>query len=72
MALKLELSDEKLLGELMNALARQGCLADRIAPNVCRIVYPRDWTPREAQLELRFFVRAWQAKHPGAIAVLHH
>jgi len=46
MALKLELSDERLLGELMNALARHGCLADRVAPNACRIVYPRAWTAR--------------------------
>jgi len=65
MALKLELSDERLLGELMNALARHGCLADRVAPNACRIVYPRAWTAREAQL-----VRAWQANHPGVQAVL--
>jgi len=70
MALKLELSDEKLLGELMNTLARHGCLADRITPNVCRIVYPRTWTAREAQLELRFFLRAWQTNHPGVVAVL--
>jgi hypothetical protein len=70
MALKLELSDEKLLGELMNTLARHGCLADRIAPNMCRIVYPRAWTAREAQLELRFFVRAWQTNHPGVVAIL--
>jgi len=68
--LKLELSDEKLLGELINTLARHGCLADRIAPNVCRIVYPRTWTACEAQLELRFFVRAWQTIHPGVVAIL--
>ena len=68
--MKLELSDEKLLGELMNTLVRHGCLADRIAPNVCRIVYPRAWTAREAQLELRFFLRAWQTNHPGVVAVL--
>jgi hypothetical protein len=70
MAIKLELSDETLLEELVNALVQHGCLADRIAPNVCRIVYPRSWTAREAQLELRFFVRAWQANHPGVTAVL--
>jgi len=70
MALKLELSDEKLIGEMMNTLARHGCLADRITPNVCRIVYPRTWTAREAQLELRFFLRAWQTNHPGVVAVL--
>jgi hypothetical protein len=70
MALRLELSDEKLLRDLIGMLARHGCLADQIAPNACRIVYPRAWTPREAQLELRFFVRAWQANHPGVEAVL--
>jgi hypothetical protein len=70
MAMRLELSDEKLLGELIGVLARHGCLADQIAPNVCRIVYPRAWTAREAQLELRFFVRAWQTNHPGVTAVL--
>ena len=70
MALRLELSDERLLGDLVGMLAHHGCLADQIAPNACRIAYPRAWTPREAQLELRFFVRAWQANHPGVKAVL--
>jgi len=68
--MKLELSDEKLLGELMGALTRHGCRADQIAPNVCRIVYPRAWTARDARLELTFFVRAWQVNHPGVRAVL--
>jgi hypothetical protein len=70
MTMKLELSDEKLLGELMGVLTRHGCRADQITPNVCRIVYPRAWTAREARLELTFFVRAWQANHPGVRAVL--
>jgi len=70
MTMKLELSDEKLLGELMGVLAGHGCRADQIAPNVCRIVYPRAWTARDAQLELTFFVRAWQVNHPGVRAVL--
>ena len=68
--MKLELSDEKLLEELMGVLTRHGCRADQIAPNVCRIVYPRAWTAREARLELTFFVRAWQVNHPGVRAVL--
>jgi hypothetical protein len=70
MTLKLELSDEQLLGELIGALARHGCLVDRIAPNACRIVFPRSWTAREARLEIGLFVRAWQAHHPGVEAVL--
>jgi len=70
MTLKLELSDDQLLGDLMGALAHHGCLADRIAPNMCRIVFPRSWTAREARLEIGLFVRAWQVHHPGVEAVL--
>ena len=70
MTFELELSDEGLLGELMGALAYQGCLTDRIGPNACRVVTPRGWAAREAQLEIGLFVRAWQARHPGVEAVL--
>jgi nitrate reductase beta subunit len=70
MTFTLELSDEDLLGELMGALARQGCLTERVGPHACRVVCPRTWTAREAQLEIRLFVRAWQARHPGVEAVL--
>jgi len=54
----------------MGALAHQGCLTDRIGPNACRVVTPRGWTAREAQLEIGLFVRAWQGRHPGVEAVL--
>jgi hypothetical protein len=70
MTLRLELNDELLLTDVMDALALHGCLLDRVAPNVCRIVCPRSWTAHEAQLEIGFFVRAWQARHPGVNAVL--
>ena len=70
MTLRLELSDERLLGDLINALARHGCLPGLVSPNACRIIYPRAWGQDEAQLELRFFLRAWQANHPGVVAVL--
>ncbi|HEX6680471.1 MAG TPA: hypothetical protein VF063_07480 [Gaiellaceae bacterium] len=70
MTFTLELSDEDLLGELMGALALQGCLTERIGPNACRVVTPQGWTPREARLEIGLFVRAWQARHPGAEAAL--
>jgi hypothetical protein len=70
MTFTLELSDEDLLGELMGALADQGCLTDRIGPTACRIVPPHGWTAREARLEIGLFVRAWQARHPGLEPVL--
>src|SRR5207248_2337012 len=52
MTLRLELSDERLLADLMGSLARHGCLADRIGPNSCRIACPRGWSPHEARLEI--------------------
>jgi hypothetical protein len=72
MTFRLELSDEDLLGELMRALAHQGCLTDHIAPNACHVMTPGGWTAREARLEIGLFVRAWQARHPGVEAVLTH
>ena len=70
MALQLELSDADLLAEVMDALSRNGCLTDRIAPQACRVVYPRAADAREAQLEIGFFIRAWQIHHPGVEATL--
>jgi len=70
MALQLELSDADLLAEVMGALSRNGCLTNRVAPKVCRIVYPRASDAREAWLEVGFFIRAWQIHHPGVEAIL--
>ena len=70
MALQLELNDADLLAEVMGALSRNGCLTNRIAPKVCRIVYPRASDAREAWLEVGFFIRAWQIHHPGVEAIL--
>ena len=72
MALQLELSDADLLAEVMGALSRNGCLTNRVAPKVCRIVYPRASDAREAWLEVGFFIRAWQIHHPGVEAILSH
>jgi hypothetical protein len=68
--MKLELSDEALLVEIMGALARHGCLTNRVAPRACRIVYPLAADAREAWLEVGFFIRAWQGQHPGVSASL--
>ena len=70
MALQLELSDAASLSEIMGALSRNGCLTNRVTPKVCRVVYPRAEDPREAWLEIGFFIRAWQLHHPGVEAVL--
>jgi len=70
MALQLELNDEIVLAEIMGALSHNGCLTNRVTPNVCRVVYPRAEDQREAWLEVGFFIRAWLLAHPGVEAVL--
>jgi hypothetical protein len=70
MTLRIDVNDEQLLDDLMAALARHGCLTNRIGPATFRVVCPRARDSREAQLEVGFFVRAWQAHHPGVEAVL--
>jgi hypothetical protein len=72
MTLRIDVNDEELLADLMGALARHGCLTNRIAPNACRVVCPRARDAREARLEVGFFIRAWQAHHPGVEAILTH
>jgi hypothetical protein len=70
MTLRIDVNDEQLLDDLMAALARHGCLTNRVGPATLRVVCPRARDAREAQLEVRFFVRAWQARHPNVEAVL--
>jgi hypothetical protein len=70
MTLRIDVNDEQLLADLMAALARNGCLTNRIGPSTFRVVSPRARNAREAQVEIAFFVRAWQVRHPGVEAVL--
>ena len=68
--MRIDVEDEQLLADLMAALARNGCLTNRTGPSTFRVVSPRARDVREAQLEIGFFVRAWQARHPGVEAIL--
>jgi hypothetical protein len=65
-----EIDDGTLLGDLIDALTRGGCHADRTADRACRVVHPLASTKDEAVLEVAFFLRAWQLRHPGVAATL--
>src|SRR5262249_12333255 len=66
MAIEVRISDPVLLGELISAFLKSGCLAIRSSADSCRVL-PLD---HEALPELVFFVRAWQLARPTVSAVV--
>jgi hypothetical protein len=65
MSLVVQITHPGLLGDLIAGLERGGCVADAVAPAACRVDQPVVASAEEARLELAFFVRAWQGRHPG-------
>ena len=61
-----------LLPELMTGLADCGCHAEPIGASVCRVVPPHDSNPKHALVELDFFLRAWEIRHPGVETAVNY
>lgn len=59
-----EISDGELLSDLMNAFTRSGCIANRATGRTCQVIHPLASSDDEALLEVAFFLRAWQLRHP--------
>jgi len=60
-----EITQAALLPELMNGLAGCGCLAESVTPSACRVVQPNVPSRGQARVELDFYLRAWELRHPG-------
>jgi hypothetical protein len=69
MELTVEITSAALLPSLIDAFRRNGCEADRCAETSCRVVH-RGHDETEARLEVAFFVRAWQLRHPDVEATV--
>jgi hypothetical protein len=69
MELTVEITSPALLPALMDAFRRNGCRAERAAPTRCRVVHCGD-DAAEARVEIAFFLRAWQLRHPEIDAKL--
>ena len=70
MPMTVEINDGALLKDLMDALARSGCRAQRTADRACHVIHPLASSKAEAMLEVAFFLRAWELRHPGFAATL--
>jgi hypothetical protein len=70
MALYVRIGEPALLPELVRALVCNGCVAQRVDGDACRVVHVFAGHSEEALRELVFFVRAWQLAHPDVSAVV--
>lgn len=67
---RIRITDPALGRDLVQSLDAGNCSAVQLADGSLEVVHRQAATPREALLELAFFVRAWQAKYPGVAAEL--
>jgi hypothetical protein len=63
-AMKVHVNDSAYLDELVEDLARGGCVPRTLDDETVEVVHPDASTPDEARTELTFFLRAWQSRHP--------
>jgi hypothetical protein len=67
---RIRITDTTLLSDLLQSLHKGDCSAVRLPDGTYEVVHRHATNDREARLELAFFIRAWQTKHPGACAEL--
>jgi hypothetical protein len=62
--MRVHLNDTSFLGLLVEDLLRGGCIPSVAEEGALDVVQPDARDAREARLELTFFLRAWQSRHP--------
>jgi hypothetical protein len=67
MAMQIRVNDPRLVGDLRAALERAQCPVEPRGANMLAVSSPSSLlTPEQARREIRFYVAAWQVRHPGA------
>jgi hypothetical protein len=62
--MKVHVNDSAYLRQLVDDLARGGCVPRPVDDATVEVVHPDASTAEEARTELTFFLRAWQSRHP--------
>ncbi len=65
-AVKILLSDAAYLDELIAYLVREGCIVERVGPNLIEVSRLSSVRHDQARMELDLYLQAWRAVHPGA------
>jgi hypothetical protein len=68
--MRIRLTEPRLVPDLVRSLLRNGCVVERNDDTTCTVVHVDAADATEAETELRFFLRAWSARHRGSNAVL--
>ena len=68
--MKVRISDPSCLTVLVEDLLRCGCVPAGVDDETVDVIYPDAVDAREAHTELRFFLLAWQSRHPGVVVSL--
>jgi hypothetical protein len=68
--MRVRISDPSFLGALIEDLLRGGCVPSRVDSETIDVIHPDAVDATEAQTELRFFLGAWQTRHPGVVVTL--
>jgi hypothetical protein len=63
MGVTFEIDSPELMPDLVGRLSASGCLTSAVGERACRVAHMRAVDAREEWHELRFFLRAWQARH---------
>ena len=70
MKFTVEITSAAHLPSLIDAFRRNGCVAVRAAATRCRVIHTSAHDEQEARLEVAFFLRAWQLRHPHVDATI--
>ncbi len=66
MTVRVHVRPAQLLDVLVTDLVAHDCLAHRTGAHECTVLHIPALDQTEAYREIRFFVHAWRALHPGA------
>jgi hypothetical protein len=74
MRVRLRLSNQDLVDDLLDFLSRRECVGERIeGSRLLEVALPHTLHERQAQMELDLLLRVWQVLHPGVrIEVVPH
>ena len=67
---RIRITDPTLWWDLLQSLDVGDCSAVRLSDGTYEVFHRQAANDRDARLELAFFVRAWQSKHPHVVAEL--
>jgi hypothetical protein len=74
-AMKIRVSDPSAVDDLVTALSESECVVSRTDADSIEVgapwqIFDSVQPKRQAELELTFFLRAWEARHPGIATTL--